>query len=144
MGSQRVGHEWATELNLNDSFKSYIIVYDLFLVYYCVWYNIAVLLHWFAHECLVVPFLEKPFFSPMNCFCTLVENQDEECTYDEVWNFVKSLFHIYWDDLVIFVIHSIKTDAFTKYWIYFPMLYSGSLPIICFMRSSVYMLIPNY
>ena len=111
MGSQRVGHEWATELNLNDSFKSYIIVYDLFLVYYCIWYNIAVLLHWFAHESLVVPFLEKPFFSPMNCFCTLVENQDEECTYDEVWNFVKSLFHIYWDDRVIFVIHSIKTDA---------------------------------
>ena len=53
----------------------------------------------------------------MNCFCTLVESQDEEvsqygeCTYDEVWNFVKSLFHIYWEDLVIFVIPSIKTDV---------------------------------
>ena len=40
------GSKW--DKPMKNYFKLYIIVYDLFLVYYCIWYNIAVLLHWFA------------------------------------------------------------------------------------------------
>ena len=81
----------------------------------------------------------------MNCFCTLIESQDEEvsqygeCTYEEVWNFVKSLFHIYWDDLVIFVIPSIKTDVLHD-WFYDvkPMLHSWDKAYLVIVSHAFY------
>ena len=86
------------------------------------------------------------------------------CDFITIFSFFNLIFILYWSivDLKCCVsfrytakwfsytytyIHSFSDsfpiEVITEYWVEFPVLYSRSLLIICFIYSSIYMLIPN-